>query len=74
MKEKKEGLARQLRIDHAEDEYIESLILFSMKDSDACWQTVGEVTEGLKKLKFKKDKLAALKDTILIRVKGYGHE
>ena len=37
-----------------------------------CWKTAKEVSEGLKKLKYQKDKLRALKDNILIRYKGLG--
>ena len=42
-KAKEEGLA------DLGDEFIESLIYHKMWDSDACWKTVGAVTEGLRK-------------------------
>ena len=41
-----------------------------MWDSDACMKTVNDVTSGLKNLKWKKDKLQALKDNIQIRYRG----
>ena len=72
MKEKKEELAKLKENEKATDEYIESLIYHSMYKSDACWKTVGGVTAGLKKLKFKKDKTQSLKDNIQIRYKGFG--
>ena len=72
MKEKKEELAKQMENEKATEEYIESLIYHSMYKSDACWKTVAEVTAGVKKLKFKKDKMQSLKDNIQIRYKGFG--
>ena len=71
MKEEKERLAKIKANEKATDEFIENLIYHSMYDSDACWKTVGEVTPGLRKLKWKKDKLQALKDNIQIRYRGF---
>ena len=45
-----------------------------MYDSEACMKTVNDVTTGLKGLKYKKDKLQALKDNIQIRYRGFGGE
>ena len=42
-----------------------------MWDSDACWKTVSDVTNGLKRLKYQKDKFEALRNNILIRYKGF---
>ena len=44
----------------------------TLRQSEACWRTISEVTSGSKKLKYKKDKLQALKDNIQIRFKGFG--
>ena len=57
---------------HAEDEFIEALIYHRMWSSGACWKTTGAITERLKKLKYKKDKLGALRDDIQIRYLGLG--
>ena len=72
MKQLKEELMRELQDEKATEAYIEALIYTGMFDSDACWKTVAEVTAGLKKLKYKKDKEQALKDNIQIRYKGFG--
>ena len=72
MKEKKEELEKQTENEKNTDKYIESLIYHSMYKSDACWKTVGEVMAGMKKLKFKKDKMQSPKDNIQIRYKGFG--
>ena len=74
MKEEKEEIAKLNQNEKATDDYIESLIYHAMYNSDACWKTVADVTSGLKKLKFKKDKKQALKDNILIRYRGFGWE
>ena len=72
MKRKKEELKKQKELENASDDHIESLIYHSMWDSEACMKTVNDVTTGLKVLKYKKDKLQALKDNIQIRYKGFG--
>ena len=61
-------------MENASDDYIESLIYRSMWDSEASMKTINDVTAGLKCLKYKKDKLQALKDNIQIRYKGFGWE
>jgi hypothetical protein len=74
MKEKKEELAKEKQNENATDEYIEALVYHSMYSSDACWKSVGEVTSGLKHLKYKKDKEQSIKDNIQIRYKGFRWE
>ena len=49
-------------LENADDDYIDALIHLRMWSTDACWKTVSDVTEGLKHLKYKKDKIACLKD------------
>ena len=73
-RQEKEEIAKEKRYEDAEEAFIESLIYHRMGKSDAYWKTVGEVTAGLKELKHKKDKMAALKDNIQIRYKGFGWE
>ena len=65
-------MATELGLENAEDDLMECLVYHRMWSSDACWKTVGEVATGLKKLNYKKDKLAALKDNIQIRYLGLG--
>ena len=72
MRDEREEIKKQKGLENASDVYIECLIYRTMWDSEACWKTVGEVTSGLKKLKYKKDILQALKDNIQIRFKGFG--
>ena len=57
-------LTQEKGFEYAEDECIEALIYHRMWSSAACWKTIGAVTEGLKNLKYKKDKLGVLKDNI----------
>ena len=45
-----------------------------MWSSAACQKTIGAVTKGSKNIKYKKDKLGALKDNIQIRYLGLGQE
>ena len=73
-KQKKEDLKKQVELENASDDYIEALIYHSMWDSEACMKTVNDVTSGLQGLKYKKDKLQALKDNIQIRYRGFGWE
>ncbi len=54
-------------LENADDDYIDALIYLRMWSTDACWKTVSDVTEGLKYLKYKKDKIAAVKDYIRFR-------
>ena len=72
MRHMKAKLTQEKGFEHAEDEFIEALIYHSMWSSDACWKTIGAVKEGLKKLKYKKEKLGALKDNIKTRYLGLG--
>ena len=59
-------------LEDAEDEFIENLIYHKMWNSDACWKTVREVSDGLRRIKTKSGKYASLKDNIRIRWKGLG--
>ena len=72
MQHMKAELTRQKGFKYAEDEFIEALIYHRMWSSDACQKTIGAVTEELKKLKYKKDKIGVLKDNIQIRYLGLG--
>ena len=60
----KAELTREKRLEHVKDEFIETLIYHSMWSSDLFWETIGAITEGLKSLKYSKDKLRAFKDNI----------
>jgi hypothetical protein len=51
---------------------IERLIHWTMKNSDRYWKSAAEVKAGLRKLKYVKDKEAALKDNVNIRFSGFG--
>ena len=68
----KEEFAKVKGLGDAEDEFIKSLIYHKMWDSDACWKSTAEVTSGLRRIKAKCGKYAALKDNIRIRWKGLG--
>ena len=72
--EEDDDLVQTEELDGAEDDYIDVLIYHRMGSTDACWKTVDEVTEGLKRLKYNKDKIANLKDNIRIRWICYGWE
>ena len=65
-------LTRDKGFKHAKDEFVEALIYHRMWSSAACWKTICAVIEVPKKLKYKKDKLGALKDNIQIRYLGLG--
>ena len=73
-KQKKEDLKKQVELNNASDDYIEALIYHSMWDLEVCMKTVNDVTSGLQSLKYKKDKLQALKDNIQIRYRGFSWE
>ena len=45
-----------------------------MWDSEQVWKTPEEVNEGLKEIKFKKDKIAVLQDNIQMHYFGMGRE
>ena len=65
-------LTREKVFENAEDEFIEALIYHRIWFYDACWKTIGGVTEGLKNIKYKKDYLGASKDDIKIRYLSLG--
>ena len=48
------------------------MIYHRMWDSEACWEKVAEVTAGLRGIKTKGGKVAALKDNIQIKWKSLG--
>ena len=68
----KAELARMKIYERATEDYIDAVYYHRMYQSEACWKTVREVTNGLKHLKTKKDKYEALKENIQIRVIGFG--
>ena len=72
MRREKEMAALDEDTEALEEDYIEALIYRKMADLEVCWKTAREVDEGLRRLKYKKDKIGQLKDNILIRVKGFG--
>ena len=61
-------------MEDAQENYIEALILHRMWYFHKCCKTATEVTNHLKALTFKKDKLDMLKDNIQIRVIAFGWE
>ena len=65
-------IAKEKILQKATENYIEAVYYNRMYRSDACWKTVREVSNGVKKLKTKKDKYEALKENIKIRVIGFG--
>jgi len=73
-KKKKEELARAEGMEKASNAYLDAMIYHSKWGTDACWETIGGVTKGLKNLNWQKDKYQALKDKILIRFRGFGWE
>ena len=50
-------MTREKGFKHAKDDFIEALIYHRMGSYDAFWKNIGAVTEGLKKLKYKKKSL-----------------
>ena len=62
-------------MEKASEEYIEAIYYHWMYDSMACWKgSASRINEGLKKLTSKTAKYDALKEHIIIRVKGFGWE
>ena len=72
MRREKEMAGLDKDTEALEQDYIEALIYHKMANLEVCWKTAREVDEGLRRLKYKKDKIGQLKDNILIRVKGFG--
>ena len=72
MRQMKDELTREKVLKHTEDEFVEALIYHRMWSSAAYWKTIGAVTEGLKNIKYKKDKIGALEDNIQIRYLSLG--
>ena len=71
-KRQQDELVKVLGLENAADKYIECHICHRMWFSERCWQTAAEVRRGVKALKFKNDKDAALKDNIWMQFKGMG--
>ena len=70
----KDKVAEEKGLVDAEDEFIECIIYHRMWDSEAFWNTVTDVTTGLRRIKTKSGKIASLKDNIRVRWKGLGWE
>lgn len=71
-KRQKEEALKQLGLEKATEEHIECLIYHMMYGSERFWKTTDEVREGMKGLRYKKDKEQALKDNIQMRFRGLG--
>ena len=71
-KRQKEEALKQLGLEKATEEHIECLIYHMMYGSERCWKTTDKVREGMKGLRYKKDKEQALKDNIQMRFRGLG--
>ena len=56
------------------DLMIDRLIYRRMWDSERAWKTPSEFKKGLKEIKFKRDKIAALQDNIQMHYLGMGRE
>ena len=56
------------------DLMIDRLIYRRMWDSERAWKTIGEIKRGLKTIKYKGDKIDALKDTIQMHYLGMGRD
>jgi hypothetical protein len=71
----KEELAKETGMENAMEEFIDGLYYHGMYFSEACWKDDPRVVKrNLKKLKSETAKYIALKENILIRVKGFGWE
>ena len=71
----KEEIAKQLSIDKQKEEFIDALYYLKMYGSAACWKGDKKiVTMELGKLPSEAAKYRALKENILMRVKGCGWE
>ena len=68
----KEELENLKELEDAEDKFIESLIYHKMWNSDACWKTIREVSDGLRRIKTKSGKYTSLKYNICINGRGLG--
>jgi hypothetical protein len=71
----KEELIKEHNLERAKEEYIDVLYYHWMYDFPACWKNdVRVVSNELKKLTSESTKYAALKENIMIRVKGFNWE
>ena len=74
-KQRKEEIRKEKNMEKATEEFIEALYYHRMYNSDACWKgSVIRVTKGLKQLTSETARYDALKENIMIRVKGFGWE
>ena len=72
-KQAREELKKEKNMEKATEQFIEALYYYRMYYSEACWKgSVTRVTQGLKKLTSETAKYHALKENIMIRVKGFG--
>ena len=72
-RQQKEELAKEKSMANASEEFIDGLYYHSMYFSDACWKDDYQVVAiNLLKLKSDAARYNALKDNILIQVKGFG--
>jgi hypothetical protein len=70
---KKEELAKDKSMANASEEFIDGMYYWNMYFSKACWKDdFNVVEENLRKLKSDAKRYHALKENILIRVKGFG--
>ena len=68
----KDELAKEKSLEKASEEHVEAYYYHKMYHFPACWRSEEEVDTELEKIKTKADKLYAVKENILIRVKGFG--
>ena len=74
-KQAKEDIKKEKNMEKATELYIEAIYYFRMYDSLACWKgSVKRVDEGLKRLTSETARYEALKENIMMRVKGFGWE
>ena len=74
-KQVRENLKKERNMEKASEEFIEAIYYYWMYYSDACWKgSVSRVKQGLKRLATKTGKYEALKENIMMRVKGFGWE
>ena len=74
-KQMREEIKKEKNMEKATEEFIKALYYHQMYDLDACWKgSVTRVTKGLKRLTSETAKYNALKENIMIRVKGFGWE
>mmetsp|Transcript_29604 Transcript_29604/g.62781 ORF Transcript_29604/g.62781 Transcript_29604/m.62781 type:complete len:567 (+) Transcript_29604:520-2220(+) len=74
-KQARENIKREKNMEKASEQYIEAIYYHRMYDSMACWKgSTARVSTGLKKLTSETARYEALKENIMVRVKGFGWE